>query len=161
MTKTKYLRLIISTKGIKMDLTKIEAIKQWDTPTCIWEVCLFVEFCNFYKQFIRNFSNIAGPLNSFTKKDLLFAWTNECKQAFQKLKNWVWEDPILCHFDPTKQCFVETDSSDYVNTSMLSQMGNDGLLHPVAYFLRRMVLAECNYKIYDKKLLAIICCFKE
>ena len=71
------------------------------------------------------------------------------------------EDLILCHFDPTKQCFVETNSSDYVNAGILSQMGNDGLLHPVTYFLRRMALAKCHYKIYDKELLAIIRCFKE
>ena len=35
MTKIKYLGLIISTKGIKIDSAKIEAIKQWDTPTCV------------------------------------------------------------------------------------------------------------------------------
>ena len=35
VTKMKYLRLIISTKGIKMDSAKIEAIRQWDTPTCV------------------------------------------------------------------------------------------------------------------------------
>ena len=70
--ETKYLRLIINTKGIKMDPAKIEAIRQYDTPTCIQEVCSFVRFCNFYRQFIRNFSNIAGPLNALTKKDMLF-----------------------------------------------------------------------------------------
>ena len=40
-------------------------------------------------------------------------------------------------------------------------MGEDGLLHPVAYFLRRMALVECHYEIYDKKLLTIIQCFEE
>ena len=85
-----------------------------------------------------------------------FTWTTECEQAFQDLKNWVCEDPILCHFDPTKQYFVETDSSDYVNVGVLSQMGDDGLLHLVAYFLRRIAPAKCHYKIYDKELLTII-----
>ena len=82
VTKTKYLGLIISTEGIKMDLSKIKAIRQWNTPICIREVCLFVGFCNFYRQFIRNFSNIAGLLNALTKKDMPFAWTTEYKQAF-------------------------------------------------------------------------------
>ena len=35
MTKTKYLGLIISTEGIKIDPAKIETIRQWDTPTCV------------------------------------------------------------------------------------------------------------------------------
>ena len=71
------------------------------------------------------------------------------------------EDLILCHFDLIKQYFVETDFSNYVNASVLSQMGDDGLLHPMAYFLRRIVPAKCHYKIYDKELLAIIHCFKK
>ena len=120
VAKTKYLSLIISTKEIKIDPAKIEAMKQWDTLTCVQEVGLFVRFCNFYRPFIRNFSNIAGLLNTLTKKDMLFAWTIECKQAFQELKDQVCEDSILCHFDPNKQCFVETDSSNYVNANILS-----------------------------------------
>ena len=40
-------------------------------------------------------------------------------------------------------------------------MSEDGLLHPVAYFSRRMAPAECHYKIYNKEFLAIICCFEE
>ena len=49
VTKIKYLRLIISTKEIKIDPTKIKAIRQWDTLTYMQEVYLFVGFCNFYK----------------------------------------------------------------------------------------------------------------
>lgn len=63
------------------------------------------------------------------------------------------------HFDPSKQCFIETDFFDYVNAGVLLPREEDGLLHPVAYFLRRMAPAKCNYKIYDKELLAIIRCF--
>ena len=71
------------------------------------------------------------------------------------------EASILWHFDPNEQCFVETDSSDYVNADVLSQPDNNSILHPVAYFSRRMSPAECNYEIYDKELLAIIRCFEE
>ena len=71
------------------------------------------------------------------------------------------KDLILHYFDSNNQCFVETDSSDYVNTNVLLQMRENGLLHPVAYFLRKMAPAKCHYKIYDKELLAIIRCFQE
>ena len=105
--------------------------------------------------------NIAGLLNALTKKDKPFVWTTECEQAFQELKDRVCEDPILCHFDLNKQCFIKTDFSDYVNAGVLSQMDEDGLLHPIAYFSRRMAPIEYHYEIYDKELLAIIWCFKE
>ena len=64
--------------------------------------------------------------------------------------------PILIHFDPTKECHVETNSSDYVSARVLSQKDDNGILHLVAFFSKRIVSAECNYKIYDKELLAII-----
>ena len=48
------------------------------------------------------------------------------------------------------------DFSDYVNAGILSQMRDDSLLHPVAYFLRKMAFTKYHYKIYDKELLVII-----
>ena len=56
---------------------------------------------------------------------------------------------------------IEADSSDYVTRGILSQYNKDGVLYPIAYFLKRLSLAECNYEIYDKELLAIIRCFKQ
>ena len=161
VSETKYLGLIISVDGIKMDPAKVDAIKQWDSPTCVQEVRSFIGFCNFYRQFIKDFSKIAGPLNTLTKKDVKFAWTEECELAFKRLKQQVCEAPILNHFDPSKQCHVETDSSDYVSAGVLSQEDGNGILHPVAFFSKRIVPAECNYEIYDKELLAIIRCFEE
>ena len=67
----------------------------------------------------------------------------------------------MAHFDLIKECFLECDSSNYVTREVLSQIGEDGLLYPVAFFLGKMSPAECNYKIYDKELLAIIHCLEE
>jgi RNase H-like domain found in reverse transcriptase len=56
---------------------------------------------------------------------------------------------------------VETDSSDCVPAGVLSQYGDNGILHPVTYFSKKHSITECNYEIYDKELLVIIRCFKE
>ena len=72
-TKTKYLSLIISTSGIKIDLAKVDAIKQWYTQPCVWEVRFFIRFCNIYCQIISNFSKIAELLNTLIKKNVKFA----------------------------------------------------------------------------------------
>ena len=161
VTETKYLGLIISTDGIKMDPEKIKAIMEWSVPTCLREVRSFIGFCNFYRRFIRGFSKLAGPLNALAKKDRIFEWTEACAQGFQDLKDRVVEAPVLAHFDPKLQCWLETDSSDYVSGGILSQMGEDDELHPVAFFSKNMSPAECNYEIYDKELLAIIRCFEQ
>jgi hypothetical protein len=56
---------------------------------------------------------------------------------------------------------VETNASNYVSAGILSQYDNDGILHPVAYFSKKHSLVECNYEIYDKELMVIICTFEE
>jgi hypothetical protein len=68
---------------------------------------------------------------------------------------------ILHHFDHDWEVIVETDASDYVSASILSQYNDEGLLHPVAFFSKKHSLAECNYEIYDKELMAIIRAFEE
>ena len=35
VTETKYLGLIVSTEGIKIDLAKVAAIRNWDRPICV------------------------------------------------------------------------------------------------------------------------------
>ena len=55
---------------------------------------------------------------------------------------------------------METDASDYVSAGILSQYYETGILHPIAFFSTRHTPAECNYKIYDKELMAIVQAFE-
>ena len=50
---------------------------------------------------------------------------------------------------------VETDACHYVSAGVLAQYNDQGILHPVAFFSKKHAPAECNYKIYDKELLAV------
>jgi hypothetical protein len=56
---------------------------------------------------------------------------------------------------------VETDASDYMSAGVLSQYDDDGILHPVTVFSKKHSPAECNYKMYDKELMAIVHAFEE
>ena len=44
---------------------------------------------------------------------------------------------ILAYFNPKKQYFVESDSSNYINTRVLFQISDNILLHLVAYFSKK------------------------
>ena len=70
------------------------------------------------------------------------------------------EASVLRHFDQNCESYLKTDSSDYVNSDVLLQKDDDGVLHSVAFYSKNLLPAECNYKIYDKKLLTIIQCFE-
>ena len=98
---------------------------------------------------------------NLTRKDTPFAWSPACHDAFETLKSAFMTAPILARFDPDRPILVETDASDYVSAGILSQRNDQDLLHPVAFFSKKHLPAECNYEIYDKKLLAIVRYFEE
>jgi hypothetical protein len=72
-SKIKYLGFIISAeKGIKIYSGKIEAIKKWKAFTTVKEVRSFIGFSNFYRDFIKNFIEIAAPLMLFIRKNQIW-----------------------------------------------------------------------------------------
>ena len=159
---TKYLGFIIEAgKGIRTDPEKVKAILEWAVPTTVKAVRSFLGFANFYRRFIRNFSAIVAPLTDLTRKDHSFRWTDGAERAFQHLKKLFTTAPILMQFDPDRETILEADSSGWSTGGVLSQYDDDGLLRPCAYFSKKNSPAECNYKIYDKELLAIIRCLEE
>ncbi len=100
-------------------------------------------------------------MNELTQKDRKFEWTPACQQSFDTIKDRIAANPILAHFDLDLQTYIKADASDYVTGGVMSQIGKDRTLRPVAFFSHQMLPAKCNYKIYDKELLAIIKCFEE
>jgi hypothetical protein len=159
--EVKYLGLIISTEGINMDSEKITAVQNWEAPHNLKDIRAFLGFANFYHRFVWNYSKIIQPLTLLTRKGVTFVWKEEQQKAFDTLKNTFMSVPVLARFDPNCDIIVETDASDYVSAGVLSQYDNDGILHPVAYFSKKHSPAECNYEIYDKELMAIVCTFEE
>jgi hypothetical protein len=81
--------------------------------------------------------------------------------VFDNLKNTFTAACVLAQFDPNHDIIVETDASNYVSAGVLSQYDDNRILHPVAYFSKKYSPAECNYEIYDKELMAIVCAFEE
>jgi len=77
---------IISGSGVSTDPKKIKSIKEWPIPQNIKDVQIFVGLCNYYRRFVKNFSAIAKPLHSLTKKGKKFVWSPECDSAFSILK---------------------------------------------------------------------------
>ncbi|QRW11207.1 Retrotransposable element Tf2 protein [Ceratobasidium sp. AG-Ba] len=154
--KVIFLGLVITPEGISMEEEKIKAIMEWGAPRKIKEVQAFLGFVNFYRRFIAEFSKIARPLHDSTKKDTKFEWTQECQQAFEEIKKRVSQDPVLIHPDPDKPFILETDASGIAIGAILSQRGEDGYLHPVAYLSKSYNNAQRNYDTANKELLAIV-----
>ena len=161
VTTTKYLGFIIEAGiGIRMDPEKLRAIREWEAPRTLKGVRSFLGFANFYRQFIRNYSEVVSPLTALTKKGRLFRWGSAEEAAFEQLKSLFIAEPALAQWDPDRPTEVEADCSGYALGGCLLQRDKQGLTRPVAYHSRKLLPAECNYEIYDKELLAIMSCLE-
>ena len=56
---------------------------------------------------------------------------------------------------------VETDALNWASGKVLSQYNNNNKLKPVTFFFAKHFILKCNYKIYNKELLAIIKALKK
>jgi hypothetical protein len=86
---------IVSSKGIKVDKSKIELIANLPTPKSIKDVRSFLRHAGFYRRFIKDFSVISKPLSNLLTKDNIFEWTEHCEEAFVKLKNLLTSGPVI------------------------------------------------------------------
>ena len=159
-TSIGFLGYIVSADGLAPDPKKVQAIEEWPEPTTVKEVQAFCGMINYYRKFIKNFSKVAEPITRLTKKETIFNFGGECKEAFKELKRRMTTAPILRIHDPEKESIVETDASDKAIGGCLKQRDDQGKLHPVAYFSRKLTPPEANYDVHDKELLAIVVCLE-
>nr|GEX46642.1 hypothetical protein [Tanacetum cinerariifolium] len=88
-------------------LSKIEAVKNWETPRTSSEVCSFLGLAGYYCRFIENFSKIAKLLTILTQKCKTFDWGEEQELAFQTLKDKLCNAPVLTLADGPKDFAVK------------------------------------------------------
>uniref|UniRef100_A0A8C1NZE8 Gypsy retrotransposon integrase-like protein 1 n=1 Tax=Cyprinus carpio TaxID=7962 RepID=A0A8C1NZE8_CYPCA len=151
-----FLGHIISTEGVRMDPEKVKAVVNWPSPESRKALQRFLGFANFYRRFIRNFSQLAAPLTALTSPSLTFRWSNAAEAAFAKLKSCFVSAPILVTPDRSRQFIVEVDASEVGVGAVLSQRASsDGKVHPCAYYSHRLSPAEVNYDIGNRELLAV------
>jgi len=152
--RVSFLGYIIKQGRLEADPGKILAVTEWPVPTTRKELQRFLDFANFYRRFIKNYSKVAAPLSSLTSIKVKFSWTTEANDAF--LKSLFTSAPILIQPDSSKQFVVEVDASDIGVGAVLSQTaGPNNKLHPCAFFSRRLSPAERNYDVGNRELLAV------
>nr|GEX41247.1 putative reverse transcriptase domain-containing protein [Tanacetum cinerariifolium] len=138
-------------EGIHVDPTKIEAIKNWATPTTSTEVRQFLGLAGYYRRFIEGFSLISKSLTKLTQKNNKFEWETEAEEAFQTLKQKLCCAPILAVPEGSKDLVVYCDASLRGFGAVLMQREK-----VIAYASRQLRTHEENYMTHDLELEAVV-----
>ncbi|GJR97129.1 hypothetical protein Tco_0269303 [Tanacetum coccineum] len=73
-------------QGIHVDPAKIEAVKDWASPTTPTAIRQFLGLAGYYHRFIEGFSMIAKSMTELTQKNKKYSWGKYQESAFQLLK---------------------------------------------------------------------------
>ncbi|KAI5117717.1 hypothetical protein M0805_006521 [Coniferiporia weirii] len=154
--EAEFLGMVITPNNINMDPVKLTGISDWPTPATIKQLHSFMGFCNYYRHFIPNFSNIVYPLNELMRTNKPWKWTPEHDQAFLLLKTLFLSKPALLIPDPTKPFILEMDTSKVTSSVVLYQMNSNGDLQPCSFISQIFGPAQQHYEVYDCELLGIV-----
>ncbi|KAL2223600.1 UNVERIFIED_CONTAM: Retrovirus-related Pol polyprotein from transposon [Sesamum indicum] len=150
-----FLGHIVERGRIRMDPKKVQAIEEWQLPKDVHDLRSFLGLANYYRRFVKGYSEIARPLTDLLKKTETWNWTPQCQVAFDNLKKAIVTDPVLALPDMSKPFVVETDASDFALGGVLMQDG-----HPVAFESRKLKDVERRYSVHEKELLAVVHCLR-
>ena len=151
----KYLRHMISEKGISVDSEKVACVQSWPVPKTVKQVQSFLGFASFYRRFIRNFAKIAKPLHEVTQGGEHFQlktktkvkypplkWGSAQQKAFEELKDVCCKTPILGFADYTQPFILHTDASGH-GLRLSQEQG--GVRRVIAFASRDISRTKRNY----------------
>ena len=139
-----------------MEVEKVDGVLSWPEPKNIKDVRKFLGLTNYYRRFIRDFAQVARPMNMLTRKNKKWQWEEEQQQVFDKLKQVFTTKPVLVALDLNKEFRVETDTSNYTTEGVLSMKCSDNMWRLVAFISKSLSDTKHNYKIHDKEILAVV-----
>nr|GEV38041.1 putative reverse transcriptase domain-containing protein [Tanacetum cinerariifolium] len=142
-----FLGHLIDSQGLHVDPAKIEAVKNWASPTTPIEIRQFLGLTGYYHRFIKDFSKIAKSLTILTQKDKKFVWGEDQEMAFQILKRKLCEALILALPEGNDDFVVYCDTSIQGLGAVLMQREK-----VTAYASRQLKPHEENYTTHDLEL---------
>ncbi len=147
----------MSATGIRPDPAKIEQVQCYPVPTDTTKVRQLLGLASYYRRFIPEFARIAHPMHALTRKNAVFEWTGDCRQAFDQLKERLIMAPVLSYprFGPEEEFILETDASKVGLGAILSQ-SQDNQIYPIAYASRTLDPHERNYGISELETLGLV-----
>ncbi|GJW50994.1 putative reverse transcriptase domain-containing protein [Tanacetum coccineum] len=116
-----FLGHLIDSQGLHVDPAKIEAVKNWTSPTTPTEIRQFLGLAGYYRRFIKDFSKIAKSLTELTQKNKKYIWGENQESAFQLLKQKLCEAPILALPEGNDDFVVYCDASTSLGAHILDQ----------------------------------------
>ncbi|XP_039686367.1 uncharacterized protein [Medicago truncatula] len=145
-----FLGFVVHKKGIKINQNKTKAIIETKAPSTKKELQSLLGKVNFLRRFI---SNLSGKTQAFSpllrlKKDDVFKWEPEHQKAFDEIKSYLVNPPVLSPLLKGRRMKIYIATSDGTIGSMLAQEDEYGTKRAI-YYLSRHYIKPFDVYVYS------------
>uniref|UniRef100_A0A2N9HYY2 Integrase catalytic domain-containing protein n=1 Tax=Fagus sylvatica TaxID=28930 RepID=A0A2N9HYY2_FAGSY len=116
----------VVSRGIEIDPAKVQAIRSMPAPKTEKEIRSFLGRINYIARFIAQLTATCEPLFKLLRKDVKIKWTEDCQKAFDKIKEYLLNPPILVPPTPGRPLILYLTVQEASMGCMLGQQDETG-----------------------------------
>ncbi|WP_438544757.1 reverse transcriptase domain-containing protein [Clostridium sp.] len=146
-----YLGNIISTDGIKADVSRVDNCILFKTPKSRKDIMKLVGFINWFRPYIPGLSYIIAPITEKLSKTKQLNWSTSDDNIIKKVVTEIKKQTLLSYPVTTQPFTLTTDASDLGLGAALVQENK-----LIGLYSHKFTKTERRYTIMEKELLAII-----
>jgi len=151
----KFLGFLLTKRGIEANPDKCATIIQMKSPTNTKEVKQLTGRMAALSRFLSASGDKGYPYFSCLRKNERFQWTEDCEEAFRRLKEYLAQLFVLCRSIPGKPLRLYLCVTDRAINSVIVQ-DYERAQKPVYYVSKVLQGAETRYQSVEKAALAVV-----
>jgi hypothetical protein len=141
----KFLGFVVTKHGIEIDPTKIKTIVDMPQLTNLHELKSLQGHLAYIRRLISNLSGRCKPFSRLMKKGVPFQWDQAWKSAFDDIKKYLTNPPVLCAPIKGRPLILYIAAMPTSLGVLLAQTNDEGKEVSLYYLSRTLLGAECNY----------------
>ena len=151
----KFLGFMVTQRGIKVNLDQIKAVTETFSPSSKKELQHLTGRLVVLERFIAWFTEKLRPFFLTLKGASAIGWKTDCELAFEKIKCYLTQSPILSSPQPGEQLYMYLAGFDCAVSAILFCYVKDKEQRPVYYVSKAMVDAKTRYSKMEQTTLAL------
>ncbi|KAG8485967.1 hypothetical protein CXB51_019318 [Gossypium anomalum] len=149
---------VVSEKGIEVDSDKVRAIQELPPPCTQKEVRGFLGRLNYIARFISQLTEKCNPIFCLLRKHNQGTWDEECQGAFDKVKQYLLNAPVLSPPSPDRPLILYLSVFSNSMGCVLSQHDESGRKEKAIYYLTSRALEgyePLNFAFLNEELMCV------
>ena len=156
VTTGKLLGFLVSDRRIDVDPSKIKAILDMPPPKSEKEIRGFLGWLQYISRFIAKLTSTYEPIFKLLWKNEPHTWNKEYQKAFETIKKYLLNPPILIPPEPRKPLLLYLLIIEDVMGSILAQEDDGKNKRGVYYLSKRLHNYETRYTTIEKSCFALV-----